>query len=143
MFNGTIDANGTKKEFDDIVCKNGLLQHNIDKTNGLLMKPGVDINLVGRDEEGNIVGGIMCNTFLMILYIDVLWVHESYRGQGLGYKLITEAENTARGLGCIYAHTSTSSYQSPDFYKRQGYEVYAINDWFPDNICTYLLRKKL
>jgi len=143
MFNGTIDRNGTKEEFDDIVCKNGLLQYNIDKTDGLLMKPGVDINLVGRDDEGNVVGGIMCNTFLMILYIDVLWVHESYRGQGLGYKLITEAEKTAKELDCIYAHTSTNSYQSPDFYKRQGYEVYAINDWFPDNICTYLLRKKL
>ena len=143
MFNGTIDKNGTKEEFDDVVCKNGLLQYNIDRTNGLLTKPGVDINLVGRDDDGNVVGGIMCNTFLMILYIDVLWVHESYRGQGLGYKLITEAENIARELGCIYAHTNTNSYQSPDFYKRQGYEVYAINDWFPDNICTYLLRKKL
>ena len=143
MFDGTIDKNGTKEEFDDIVCKRGLLQYNIDKTNGLLMKPGVDINLVGRDNDGNVVGGIMCNTFLMILYIDVLWVHESYRGQGLGYKLITEAENIARESGCIYSHTCTYSFQSPDFYKRQDYEVYAINDWFPDNICTYLLRKKL
>ena len=85
----------------------------------------------------------MCETYLMIVYIDVLWVHESYRGQGLGYSLITEAERIAKELGCIYSHTCTYSFQSPDFYKRQGYEVYAINDWFPNDICMYHLRKKL
>lgn len=143
MFNGMIDNNCTEEELDDIVCKNGLLQHNIDSTNGLLLKPGIQINLVGRDKSGNVVGGIMCNTYLMCLDIDVLWVHESHRGIGLGYRLISEAERIAKEAGCLFSITTTFSYQAPDFYKKQGYEVYAMVDDFPDNICMYRLKKKL
>ena len=137
MFTGMIDANGTNEELDDIVCKHGLLQYNIDAANGLLLKPGLKINLVGRDTQGNVVGGIMCNTYLLCMDINVLWVHESYRGQGLGYKLIAEAERIAKEAGCIFAMTCTYSFQSPDFYKRQGYVVYAIVDDFPGDICLY------
>lgn len=143
MFNGMIDNNYSTEELDDIVCKNGLLQYNIDSTNGLLLKPGITINLVGRDENGHVVGGIMCNTYLMCLDIDVLWVHESHRGEGLGYGLMSEAERIAKDAGCKFAITTTFSYQAPDFYIKQGYEIYAIVDDFPEDICMYRLKKKL
>lgn len=141
MFNGIIDKNYSEAELKDIENNHKLAQ--IDETNGSIKKPGVNYNLVGRDSNGNVVGGIMCNTYLMIMFIDVLWVHESHRGQGLGYELVKEAERIAKELGCIYVHTSTFSYQSPGFYKHQGYEAYTINDYFPYNICMYNLRKKL
>lgn len=143
MFDGVISDNCTEKELDNIVCKHGLLQHNIDATNGLLLKPGIKINLVGRDSSKNVIGGIMCNTYLMCMDIDVLWVDESYRGKGLGFKLLSEAERIAKEAGCIYAFTNTYSFQAPSFYKRQGYELYGVLDDFPNNICLYRFKKKL
>ncbi|GIN39384.1 MULTISPECIES: hypothetical protein [Heyndrickxia] len=35
------------------------------------------------------------------------------------------------------------SYQSPEFYKRMGYEVFAVNDEYPEDIKQFLLKKKL
>jgi len=137
----TFDKNCNEEELKDILQKYKLIQHN--KTNGLILRPGVDINLVGRDSDGNVVCGIMCNTYLLIMYINVLWVHESYQGQGLNHRLIKEAEKIAKEAGCIYAHTSTYSFQSPDFYELHGYEAYDIDDYFPDNICLYSFKKKL
>lgn len=139
-----LDFNHTEQELSDVVCKNGLLQYNIDATHGLLQKPGIgDINIVVRTEDGDVVGGIMCNTFSMCLYIDVLWVASSHRGQGWGYQLISEAERIAKDAGCIFAHTCTFSYQSPDFYRRQGYEVFGVLDDYPGDIKQYFLKKKL
>ncbi|GBG11676.1 putative N-acetyltransferase [Paenibacillus agaridevorans] len=57
--------------------------------------------------------------------------------------MIAEAERLGKELGCILAHTCTFSYQSPDFYKRRGYEVFAVNDEYPENIKQFFLKKKL
>lgn len=143
MFSGFVDNQCTDTELKEIVCKNGLLQYNIDATRSLLLKPGVTINLVARDNNGTVIGGIMCVTYLLCLDIDVLWVTETYRGKGIGYRLINEAERLGKEAGCIYAHTGTYSFQSPDFYKRQGYETYSILDYFPNDIYYYRFKKKL
>ena len=139
-----LDFNCTKQELDETVCKNGLLQYNIEATNGLLLEPSItDIKIVVREDNGDVVGGILCDTFNRCLYIDVLWVAGSHRGQGWGYRLITEAERIAREAGCTFAHTCTFSYQSPDFYQRQGYEVFGRLDDYPEGIIQFFLKKKL
>jgi len=143
MSSGYLDYQCTNEELNEIVCKRGLLQYNIDATNGLLTKPGIKVNLVYRNDDGDVIGGIMCISYLMCLDIDVLWVAESYRGQGIGYRLISEAEKVGKEAGCIYAITGTYSFQSPNFYKRQGYELYSVLDCFPNDICYYRFKKKL
>lgn len=124
------------------VCR-GLFQYNVDRTDGLLKKPGVDINLVLEDEQGQAVGGVFCDTFLYCLYVDVLWVAEAYRGQGYGAALMREAERMARERGCTFTHTCTFSYQSPDFYRAMGYEVFGVLDDYPEGIKQFFLKKKL
>ena len=124
------------------VCDN-LWGYNLRVTDGLLKQPDVWINLVLKDEHGQVWGGIFCDTYLYCLYIDVMWLDERCRGQGYGQALINEAERIAREAGCTFAHTSTFSYQSPDFYQRQGYQIYAVLDDFPDGIKEYFLKKKL
>ncbi|QSX06616.1 GNAT family N-acetyltransferase [Sedimentibacter sp. zth1] len=143
MFLEYIDHKCTDEELKEIVCKHGLLQYNIDATEGLLLKPGVNVNLVCRDKDGNVIGGIMCETYLECLDINVLWVAEAYRGKGIGYRLMNEAERLGKEAGCIYSITSTFSFQAPNFYKRQGYELYSVLDCFPNNICSYQYKKKL
>ncbi|RPK30474.1 hypothetical protein EDO6_01101 [Paenibacillus xylanexedens] len=49
----------------------------------------------------------------------------------------------ASELGCKLAHTSTFSYQSPEFYKMMGYKVFGLIDEYPDGIVQYFLKKRL
>ena len=123
------------------ICEN-LIAHNVTNTAGLLNKPGIDINLYLKD--GNkIIGAVLCDSFNLCVYIDVLWLDEAYRGKGYGRVLIEQAEKTAQENACIFAHTCTFSYQSPEFYKACGYEVFAELRDYPDGIVQYFLKKKL
>jgi GNAT superfamily N-acetyltransferase len=124
------------------VCRS-LLAYNITSTQGRLEQPDVNINLIVKDAEGTVLGGIFCDTFLHTTYIDVLWVDERIRGQGYGQALIEEAERIARSHGCTLAHTCTFSYQAPGFYTRQGYTIFAVLDDYPDGIKQYFLKKAL
>ena len=123
------------------VCEN-LLKHNVENTNGLLKKPGIDINLILKENDATI-GGIFCDTFNKCIYIDVLWINNIYRGKGYGKKLIYKAEDIAKENGCIFSHTCTYSYQSPKFYIACGYRVFAELNDYPDGIVQYFLKKKL
>ena len=124
------------------VCKH-LYDHNVTQTASLLQKPGISINLVLKDADGQVYGGIFCDTFLYSLYVDVLWVDEACRGLGYGRALISEAERIARENGCTFAHTCTFTYQSPGFYQRAGYAVFAVLDDYPNGIKQYFMKKRL
>lgn len=129
-------------EDKQILCKH-LYGYNVEKTERLLQKPGLDIHLAIKDNTGQVLGGILCDTFLYCLYIDVMWVHESVRRQGYGKALILEAERIAKEHGCTFAHTCTFSYQSPHFYQAVGYTVFAVLDDYPQGIKQYFLKKRL
>ena len=135
-----MNSRHTEEEYN-YVCEN-LIRHNVENTAGLLKKPGIDIYLFLRAGD-KIIGAIACDTFNMSMYIDVLWLDESYRGRGYGKALIYQAEKIAREKGCIFAHTSTFSYQSPEFYKACGYEAFAELADYPDGIVQYFFKKKL
>jgi len=124
------------------VCQN-LYDYNVKVTNGVLKIPGKDINLYLKDETGKVVGGIFCETWSYSLYIDVFWIADEYRHKGYGKTMILEAERLGKEMGCIFAHTCTFTYQSPEFYKGMGYEVFGINDEYPDGIKQFFLKKKL
>jgi ribosomal protein S18 acetylase RimI-like enzyme len=124
------------------VCR-GLVGYNVAQTAGLVEKPGIDINVLLKDGEGRVWGGIFCETWLYSLYIDVLWIDEQFRGQGHGRALIEEAERIAKEHGCAFAHTTTFSYQAPKFYQRLGYTIFAAMDDYPDGIVQYFLKKRL
>lgn len=125
----------------ELVCES-LITYNVQHTSGLLKKPGVDLNIFLKNGE-TVIGAIMCDTFNLCLYIDVMWLTESYRGRGYGRALIEQAERIAKEKGCIFSHTCTFNYQSPDFYKACGYEVFAELNDYPDGIVQYFFKKKL
>ncbi|MCM3128912.1 MULTISPECIES: GNAT family N-acetyltransferase [unclassified Paenibacillus] len=127
-------------DYEDICRK--LHGYNMRATDGLLKEPGDSIHLYLKNEAKEVVGGIFCETWLYGLYIDVFWIAEAYRSKGLGHQMLCEAERRGREVGCLFAHTSTFSYQAPLFYEKNGYEVYAINNLFPGEIKQYFLKKK-
>ena len=77
------------------------------------------------------------------MYVDILWVHESYRNKGIGTKLLSEAEKEAICRGCHHVHLDTMSWQAPEFYKKHGYEVIGLLPDIPSGNQKYLLIKAL
>ena len=86
---------------------------------------------VVRDERGQLVAGIVFVVHWQWLNIDILFVHETYRGQGLGSQLLRRAETYAQTVGCVGAYLDTLSFQAPDFYPKHGYEILAELEGFP------------
>jgi ribosomal protein S18 acetylase RimI-like enzyme len=89
---------------------------------------GIDVNYrkfsVVLTNEDNIAFGIL-NAFTAFseVYIEDLWVDKACRGQGYGHKLLQELENRFKGKGFNNINLVTSAFNSPEFYKKCGFEV--------------------
>ena len=101
------------------------------------------LNLVEYSADGRIIGGLLGGTYWGWMYIDILWVDEHHRLQGIGSKLLSEAETEAVRRGCHHVHLDTMSWQAPGFYKKHGYEVIGILPDIPSGNQKYLLMKAL
>jgi GNAT superfamily N-acetyltransferase len=99
--------------------------------------------LVLRDQEGNIIGGILTSTLYWAQYLEVLWVDERYRGRGYGRDLIEAAEKLAKKNGCVASQTYTFSWQGGDFYQAVGYKLIATYDGYVNGITELILSKRL
>ncbi|MDP6436261.1 MAG: GNAT family N-acetyltransferase [Gammaproteobacteria bacterium] len=128
----------TDAERDDI--REALERHSIPLAPGLNARP---IEIALRDSTGKLVGGLLGSTAWDWLLIDLLWVDESCRGQGLGAELLEKAEYQAGKLGCTQARAETFDFQALPFYRQHGYEAYAALEGFPKGHTEYQLRKSL
>lgn len=73
--------------------------------------------------DGRIIGSIMSGYDGRRGWINCLAVSPEHRKQGLGSRLVTEAENCLTGLGCIKINLQvrTSNTGVLDFYRQLGY----------------------
>lgn len=94
----------------------------------------VQLNFVGKSEiplsyvvreNGGIIAGISaCLDWGFIVHIDLLFVDENHRLEGLGSFLVERVETEAKSLGAGMAQTDTFDFQAKDFYLKLGYEVF-------------------
>ena len=88
------------------------------------------LNIYLEDEEGNLVAGMVAETFGNWLEIEYLYVSEDLRGQGIGSKILKMAERESRERGCKYSFVDTFNFQAPKFYEKHGYkEVFALKKY--------------
>lgn len=81
-----------------------------------------------RSDTGAVIAGFSGHTWGGCCELSHVWVHERYRGQGLGALLLRTAEAEAVACGCAQVVLATHSFQAPGFYERMGYErKYAID----------------
>lgn len=76
------------------------------------------------DSAGNIIAG--CNLLIncwRVADLDILWVEEKYRKQGIGSALIREAERTSREKGCRFMTLGTFDFQARPLYEKFGFSV--------------------
>ena len=88
------------------------------------------LNLYVEDDSGQLMAGLVAETFGNWLEIEYLFVKEELRGQGIGSKLLQQAESEAKNRNCRFAFVNTYQFQAPDFYQKHGYkEVFALQDY--------------
>ena len=88
------------------------------------------LNLYVEDDNGQLLAGLVAETFGNWLEIEYLFVKEDIRGQGIGSKLLEQAESEAKMRNCRFAFVNTYQFQAPAFYKKQGYKkVFTLKDY--------------
>ena len=133
-----MNNNPSKKEIDFV--REALQQFN---TKIVGNDGHMSLNFVEYDADGNVIAGIIGGTYWGWMYVDILWVHEDYRNQGIGTKLLCMAEEEAVRRGCHHVHLDTMSWQAPEFYQKCGYEIVGILPDIPSGNQKYLLIKVL
>ena len=88
------------------------------------------LNLYVEDEHGQLLAGLVAETFGNWLEIEYLFVKEDLRGQGIGSQLLQQAESEAKKRNCRFAFVNTYQFQAPAFYQKYGYkEVFTMKDY--------------
>lgn len=117
--------------------------------NNLLVAPPTsevisqDVNLILKDTNKKILGGLIGKIYRGCLFIDILWVDEVARGLGYGKQMLKKAEEIASRQQCKFIHLDTFSFQAPDFYMKNGYEVFGVLDGYPNDVKRYYLKKDI
>jgi ribosomal protein S18 acetylase RimI-like enzyme len=95
------------------------------------------------DEYDELIGGITCTIVGQWLEIDFLWVRDDQRGNGLGKKLLFEAEKIGMENGCTKAFLTTMNFQAKPFYLKYGYNIVYIQKEYPLTNEKYFMEKTL
>jgi GNAT superfamily N-acetyltransferase len=104
---------------------------------------GVSLGLFLRDERGNLRAGVQGYLSGACLEINLLWVHEAWRGRHVGAQLLNLIEEAAIARGGLQAILDTFSFQAPSFYEKLGYETFGMIDGFFNGQKKYFMRKRL
>ena len=113
-----IEIGDRGSDADSAELKHALNEYNFATTG---YRDGRDLSCYLRD-GGQLIAGIDGFTWGGYARIDVLWVDEAFRHQGLGHALLAAAEAEARRRGCTAIVLDTHSFQAPDLYPALGYE---------------------
>ena len=88
------------------------------------------LSLYVEDDSGEVLAGLVAETFGNWLEIEYLFVKEDIRGQGIGSQLLQRAESEAKKRNCRFAFVNTYQFQAPAFYQKYGYkEVFTLKDY--------------
>lgn len=129
-----------EEESESIVDK--IVEYNLSKVPIIQESSFIWINRVIADTYGDIIAGINSKMYCWnCLYIDVLWVKEEYRKEGLGSKILNEIEKVAKDKGCYLIHLDTFDFQAKDFYLKHGYDIFGILDECPQRHKRYFMKK--
>jgi GNAT superfamily N-acetyltransferase len=128
-------------EADMKAVRDGLIDYNrLASPREANWKP-VAIHLI--DDSGKAVGGLTGAAVFDWLFIQLLHIPESLRGQGYGSKLMARAEAFAREHGCVGVWLDTFDFQARPFYEKLGYTVFGTLEDHPLGGARYFLSKRL
>ena len=89
------------------------------------------------------IGGVAATMYWEHVHIDFFWVDQRCRHAGHGSRLLREVERFAREQGCRLIVLDTLSFQAPEFYKKNGYQVFGVLEDHPRGFSQTFLQKRL
>lgn len=115
--------------------------------NGTVLVPGLQVQdlavVIRGDSDGSVIGGLWGRTGWEWLTVELIFVPESLRGQGIASRLIAMAEKEALRRGCHSAWLDTLNPDALSLYERLGYARFGELADFPSGRSRYFLQKKL
>ena len=105
-----------------------------------------DFEWIGRKIRGNhgepAAAGFAGVNFWNIAFLEMLWVDEPHRDQGMGSCLLSDIEREAKKKGAYLVMADARDW-NVDFFKNRGYTVYCTLEDYPDGYRKYKLQKRL
>jgi GNAT superfamily N-acetyltransferase len=77
--------------------------------------------LLRDPDTGQTLGGMIGKTSYGLLFIDLVYLPRTARGQEIGSRLLKMMEQEAIARGCRSAFLFTITWQAPGFYERHGW----------------------
>ena len=138
-FDLVVPLNPAPADRDAIVAP--LVAYNTSKAGAPGYKP---VAILVRDHESaRTIGGLWGSISYQWLHIDLLYVPEAHRGNGVGAEIMQRAEEIARANDCVGLRVDTHSFQAPGFYSKLGYEIFGTLDDNPPGTRRFFLHKRL
>lgn len=137
----TITVPEAPGEAERLVVANALLAYNTATVGSNNYQP-LSI-LINDPSTGEPLGGIWGKTAFNWCFVEMFIVPEQFRGQDIGSKVLTLAEDIARQRGCIGLWLDTYWFQARGFYEKLGYEVFGEIADYPRGGPRYFLKKSL
>jgi len=120
-----------------------LVEYNLSKTQHLKNEINKPIEIIVRDSNNEIVGGLYGRSIWGTLEIKTFVVKTESRNKGIGHKLMAEAEKEAKKRFCSFISLDTFSFQAPGFYEKIGFEKIGTEIDFPKGFKKYYYRKEI
>ncbi|MFK4810829.1 GNAT family N-acetyltransferase [Devosia sp. ZW T5_3] len=121
----------------------GLIAFNDRQTAGFTGASGNFGLLLKHPQTGATDGGLTARFGLGWMFIELLFVPERLRGQGVGRQLMAEAERIAREHGLVGIRLDTFEFQARGFYEKLGFTVFGEIADHPPGSSRYFLSKLL
>ena len=99
------------------------------------------IAVVVRSDDTILQGGLIGLVTGAWLSLDLLWLPEALRRQGVGSRVVTAAERLAISIGCLGAHVGTTSAAACAFYAHNGYVPRLIMPEIAPGVTQTVLQK--
>jgi GNAT superfamily N-acetyltransferase len=124
----TITTETSPDAGDIAVVARGMRDHALAQIAGNESPPFACFAREGRAIVGGAVGRIILNR----LFVELLWVEETRRDEGMGTALLAALEQRARESGCADALLETLSTEAARLYTSAGYRLRAeVPDYIP------------
>lgn len=120
-----------------------LYEYNLSKTQDLEDEINKPLEIIIRNEQNEIIGGLYGRSIWGTLEINKCVVIPQNRNEGIGQKLIIEAEKEAKKRNCRFISLNTFSFQAPEFYEKLGFEEIGTETDFPKGFEKYYYRKRI
>jgi GNAT superfamily N-acetyltransferase len=134
----SVEPQARREDIDTVV--RGLRAFNTEFLGPPTLEP---VQIFLRDNNDDVVGGLLGHSVYRWLFIAKLWIAEPFRGRGYGSALLDAAEAEARARGCDGIHLDTFEYQARPFYEKHGFELFGTLEGYPPGYRQFHLAKRL